>query len=188
MNVRVEDELQTAGYQYLAAVLPDDAYAYGVDKAGKRTVQQAAALLRRGIKSGMPDGPLIWRGIAFMIEYKTDTGSLTPSQRVEFPLLERAGVQIAICQSVVDVDNTIRRWGIGPLRHTSLTPEFRDMAWRARVAKKRLRAKATAALTAQADAEAGVTGPKIKRQAKPRFKPGRAAVARGIRLSLVGIK
>lgn len=187
MNVRVEDELQTAGYQYLAAVLPDDAYAYGVDKAGKRTVQQAAALLRRGIKSGIPDGPLIWRGIAFMIEYKVDS-NLTPSQRVEFPLLERAGVQIAICKTVVDVDNTLRRWGIGPLRHTSLTPEFRDMAWHARVAKKRLRAKATAALTAQADAEAGVTGPKVRRAMKPRFKPSKAQVARGIRMSLVGVK
>ncbi|MDC6705794.1 hypothetical protein OEZ83_25860, partial [Leclercia adecarboxylata] len=107
---------------------------------------------------------------------------------IEFPKLERAGVQISICHSVVDVDRTIRRWGIGPLRHTSLTPEVRDMAWRARVAKKRTRAKATAALIATAGAPAGIVWPKVRGGYKPRYKPSKADVARGIRLSLVGVK
>jgi hypothetical protein len=191
MAVRVEDLIQEAGFQYLSAVLPEDAYALGVDKAGQRTEAQAAALARRGIKSGIPDGPLFWRGAAYMIEYKADKGVLTSTQRVEFPLLERAGVRISICRSVAEVHDALVSWGIGPLRHTSLTPAFRDMAWQARVAKKRAAQASTRALSLQADAELGIERPVKPTRApwKPRAaEPSRKQVAAGNRLALAGIR
>lgn len=155
MNVREEDAIQEAIYGYLEKVLPEDAYVFFVDKAGLRSPAQAAALARRGIKSGLPDGRIDWQGVSFAIETKPDKGTLTISQKREFPLLIRAGVKIKICRSVVEAHSALINWGIGPLRHTSLTPEHRDMVWRAKVVQQRAKAGATRALSAAADVEAG---------------------------------
>lgn len=179
MSVREEDHIQEAGVQYLRAVLPENAYVVSHEKAGKRTELQAALLARRGILSGQPDMRIDWAlGGKYAIEFKTKNGTLTRSQEIEFPKLARAGVEISICRSVADVHRALVHWGIGPLRHTSLSPEVRDMAWQARVAKKRAKQAATRRLTAEADAEAGVEPQRARPAFKPRARPTAAQIKR----------
>lgn len=138
--MRSEDALQTAVAAYLGTVLPPDAFFTFVDKAGKRTMAQAAQMKSRGIKSGVADGMIWWRGAGFWIELKTPTGRLTDTQEGIFPQAARAGIRIAVCRSVADVHQMLGEWGVGPLAHTSLTPAARDLAWQARVAASPKRA------------------------------------------------
>lgn len=136
--MRHEDQLQQAVATYLSHVLPPDAFWTAVDKAGKRSPLQGARLKARGLKSGIPD-ILVWhRGVGYGIELKAAKGQLTDSQRATIPAMERAGVQVAVCRTVVDVHAALERWAV-PLSFHALDPATRDamLAARAGQAPKR---------------------------------------------------
>jgi hypothetical protein len=136
---RPEDILQQAAAVYLGAVLPMDAFYTAVDKAGKRTAIQGARLKARGLKSGVPDILLWWRGIGYAIELKASAGQLTDSQRATLPAMQRAGVQVVVCRSIVEIHRALEVWAI-PLEYHALDPATRDAMWQARLGQKPKRA------------------------------------------------
>ena len=131
-----ETQLQIASHAYLHAVLPHDAYYTFVDKAGKRSRVSGVQLARKGIKSGVADCLLWWRGFGYWIELKSAVGRLQDTQKAEFPKAQAAGVQISVCRSVADIERALIHWGF-PLRGTTLTAAERDGRMAERVQKPR---------------------------------------------------
>jgi hypothetical protein len=77
-----------------------------------------------GVVPGIPDICLIHRGRALYIELKAPghrvgntmkgRGYLSPDQRACHAALRDAGAVVAVCWSLDDVQDALRRWGIIP--------------------------------------------------------------------------
>jgi len=65
-----------------------------------------------GLQAGWPDLQMIHEGAAFGLELKMPKGRLSPSQEERFPLLERAGMKIAVCRSIDEVLAALDLWRI----------------------------------------------------------------------------
>ena len=109
-----EDALHAAVAQLLdVALLPP--VVWTAFPAGGGGAARGGRLKHLGLKAGFPDIFLIHHGHTFGIELKTAKGRLLPSQKIMHPILEGAGMRIAVCRSVDDVLAALRGWGL-PLR------------------------------------------------------------------------
>lgn len=70
---------------------------------------------RIGLKRGVPDILIIYRGSAFWIELKTARGRISDHQVLTAHKLGEAGYGPALARSLDDVVEAIGRWGI-PVR------------------------------------------------------------------------
>jgi hypothetical protein len=114
----LEDDLQRAVVQFLRVALPFDAVFYAVPNGGLRHSRAAARMVGLGLRSGIPDLAIVWRGHALFVELKTARGSLSPAQRQMHARLHVAGAEVMTCRSVECVENSLREIGV-PLRATS---------------------------------------------------------------------
>jgi hypothetical protein len=140
-----EQELQEAVCAALDALLLPPAFWFSAAIGATRlTPQQAAALVRAGIKRGLPDLFVIAppAGRLFGIELKKQrngylsktkivrTASGAPrilvGQVERFAELEAAGMKIAICRSVDEVIAQITRWGIPVRGRVALEQPYRE--------------------------------------------------------------
>lgn len=110
-----ETPLQISVAEFLWLALPDDAWFCHVPNGGKRLKSEAAKLKAMGARAGAPDLLVVWRGIAFFVEMKTDTGSLSADQRECHAALRAAGCCVAVARSVSGVEQALRSWNI-PLK------------------------------------------------------------------------
>lgn len=125
-----ETELHEAVARALAALIAPPAM-WSTFPAGSVPLapQFAAKLARMGLQRGWPDVLIVHDGI-FGVELKSATGTLSRTRTVRtrrgslrtivgqtdvFPRLQRAGMRIAVCRSVDEVLEAMRRWGI-PMR------------------------------------------------------------------------
>jgi hypothetical protein len=96
------------------------------------TGQQAAKLLRMGLKRSWPD-VLVLHGVLHGIELKRRGSALSKTRLVRtrrgrprivegqadvFPRLEAAGMRLSTCETVEQVLSALTRWGIPLRRHT----------------------------------------------------------------------
>ncbi len=109
-----EQALHLTVAQYLDLALPDDAVWTTIGHGVRLPIGLAKKLKRIGVKAGMPDIAIFWRG-AFFIELKTPKGDRSKAQREMHPRLKQAGAQVATCRSVPEVQGTLKGWGI-PVR------------------------------------------------------------------------
>ena len=84
-----------------------------VPNEGKRTKQQGAALVRQGLKSGVPDILIFERkgnyaGLA--IELKVGYNKPTPNQKSFLEHLEKNGWLTAVCWGLDEVEKIIREY------------------------------------------------------------------------------
>ena len=133
MPLGPEHQLQVATAAYLTLALPPTVEWTALDLANAPSLRAAQIRRARGAKPGWPDLLIAYGGRVHGIELKTDSGRLTDSQTVMFPRLERAGIPIAICRSIAEVEIALRSWGI-PLRATTLTAQERDARLAAKAA------------------------------------------------------
>lgn len=121
-----EWRLQQACATYLGAVLPRDAYWTSVD-AGQGKMNLVSAQLRRsrGVKAGVPDLLICYRGMLYCIELKASKGKVSDIQHVTHAQIREAGGQVSVCHSIEEVETALRAWDI-PLRGTTLTAQQRD--------------------------------------------------------------
>jgi hypothetical protein len=129
--VAAEDELHEAVVKGLDVLLVPPAV-WACYPAGHiaLTGQQASRLARMGLRRGWPDLILIHNGTPFGIELKRQGGKLSRTrtvrtrrgslpvlegQRDVFPRLERAGMKLAVCDSLEAVIASLRAWGV-PMR------------------------------------------------------------------------
>jgi hypothetical protein len=100
---RPEQELQIDVAAHLDMCLPRDAVWFHVPNGGKRTKAEAGILKAMGVKAGVHDVWIFWRGIVLAIELKAAAGKLTDHQVLMKLRLQRAGVFCAEARSIEDV-------------------------------------------------------------------------------------
>jgi len=110
----VEAQLQRAVAEYLDVALPADAVwtAIGHGGGGKT---RGAILKGMGVKAGMPDIMIIWRGQVIFIELKAGRGGLSRAQKAFHDRLYLAGASITVCRCLSDVHVFLGTRGV-PLR------------------------------------------------------------------------
>ena len=103
--MKAEDRLQIAVAEYLDLALPSDALWFHPANGGSRNVREAAKLKRMGVKPGVPDICIVWRGRAIFIELKTATGRMSNVQTEMARALILAGAVFTVCRSVDEVSD-----------------------------------------------------------------------------------
>lgn len=104
-----ELNLHFAVKKYLDLALPPNAFYTTIAHGGFRLpINVARKLKNMGLKAGVPDILVVYRGIAIFIELKNDKGSLSPAQRETIARLSDAGSRTFLCRSIEEVEGTLR--------------------------------------------------------------------------------
>lgn len=111
----LEDDLQKAVCQFLDAALPPDAFYFAVPNGGKRSRVEAARMKGMGVKAGVPDLCIVYRGKSHFIELKSPHGKLTIAQKTTMAALRKAGAEVSTSRSLGFIETLLSYWGI-PLR------------------------------------------------------------------------
>lgn len=98
-----EAALQRQVAEYLDAVLPDECTWFHVPNGGSRNKAEAGKLKSHGVKPGVADCILIYRGQVIAIELKTAKGRLSNAQSYWKTIFEAAGGWFYLCRSLDDV-------------------------------------------------------------------------------------
>ena len=113
-----EDAFQCETASFLTSALPKPgAWFCHIPNAGKRSARTGAHYKRQGLVPGSPDIVIFHAGQAYCIELKARYGTLSDSQRIVIPEIEAAGVPVAVCRTLDEVELALIAWGI-PLRQT----------------------------------------------------------------------
>jgi hypothetical protein len=111
-----EEQIQAACAAFLDRALPADAVWYAVPNGGHRHPAVAAKLKWTGVKRGVPDIAIVWRGRAIYIEMKAHKGRLaTPQVEMHERLTLAGAVVLPIARSVEEVADFLEALGV-PLR------------------------------------------------------------------------
>lgn len=109
-----EQSLHRSIATLLDRILPKDAFWFHVPNGGKRNKTEAGIFKALGVRAGVPDILIAFRGRLYAIELKAPNGRLLVSQRETIARLDAAGVQTAVCRSIEDVVETLGGWGVTP--------------------------------------------------------------------------
>lgn len=108
-----EEQIQGAVAEYLDAALPDDAVWMHVPNGGHRHPAVAAKLKWLGVKPGVPDIFIVWRGRSIFIELKAHKGTLSDAQKAMQQRLVLSGaVVFEVARSVDEVEAFLRGVGV----------------------------------------------------------------------------
>lgn len=110
-----EDDLQRSIVEYFRWSLPDDAVYFAVPNGGKRHAKEAARMVGLGVRAGIPDLCVIWRGQAYFVELKAARGVLSEHQRQMHRKLSYSGAPVMTCRTLACVEHSLREHGV-PLR------------------------------------------------------------------------
>ena len=110
-----EAKLQRAVHRYLGLALPHDATHFAIPNGLMRSKRAAARAKGEGVKAGVCDLCVIWRGHAYFIELKTPRGQMSMAQRAMRDLLLHCGAAVMVCRSVEEVERALREATV-PLR------------------------------------------------------------------------
>ena len=106
-----EQALQRAVAHYLNLALPDDAWFTAFPAGGGGRVR-GAILKGMGLKAGVPDILIVWRGRAYWLELKAPGGRLNMAQGVTFHRLWRCDSPAVVARNLDDVWQALTEWGI----------------------------------------------------------------------------
>jgi hypothetical protein len=100
---------------YLRLALPErhpDVWWTGVDHANAKSRMTGALRKARGVKAGIPDLHVLYRGRSIWIELKAPTGSVSDEQIAQRMFIERAGGFWHEARSTVEVQDILLGHGI----------------------------------------------------------------------------
>jgi hypothetical protein len=89
--------------------------AFAVPNGGKRHAREAARMKGLGVKAGVPDLCVVYRGRAAFLELKAKRGVMSPAQKAMQKRLIYAGADVCLCKSVAEVEASLLEAAI-PLR------------------------------------------------------------------------
>lgn len=105
----IEHKQQVTLMRWMELQFPKQyALTYAIPNGGHRHIAVARKLKAEGVKSGVPDLCIAWPGGGYhglYIEYKTETGKATQSQRSWIKALSEKGYRAEVCKGV---DQAIR--------------------------------------------------------------------------------
>ena len=99
---QTEWTFQKAAAEYLAIALPSDAYWTAIDHAGEMTPSAGKMRKLRGIKPGIADIVIVWRGNTLWIELKAGS-AVSDSQKAFRDDIIRNGHAWAVARSLDDI-------------------------------------------------------------------------------------
>jgi hypothetical protein len=108
----LEDDLQAAVCTLLKWALPVDATFWAVPNGGLRHKQEAARMTRLGVRAGIADIHVVYRGRLYCLELKAPKGQLSATQVQVMRKLEVCGVPTAVIRELSDVTHVMREWNI----------------------------------------------------------------------------
>jgi len=111
---RPEQKFQQQVAQFLSVALPEKCFWSAIGHGGGGKVR-GAILKSMGLKAGIPDIIIIYRGYFFGIELKAGKGVLSQAQKDTHQEITKAGGVVAPCKSLGDVADFLALVGI-PLR------------------------------------------------------------------------
>ena len=91
---------------------------WAVPNGGKRSKNEANKLMKSGVKSGVPDLTVLYRGKYFGLEVKRPAtlapkGRLSKNQKNMIKLIEDNGCKVKVVYGIDDVILAFDEWGIG---------------------------------------------------------------------------
>ncbi len=107
-----ERDIHKACVEFLRYALPSDTVVMHPANEGRRGWQSQRDLKPFGMLKGAPDLFIFWRGKTFAIELKAPGRYPTADQRSCHHTLRRAGIEVAICRSVAELELTLNSWAI----------------------------------------------------------------------------
>jgi len=108
----LEDDLQAKVCTMLKWGLPADATFWAVPNGGLRHKLEAARMSRLGVRAGVADLHIVYRGRLYCLELKSPTGQLSASQAQMIRKLEDCDVPTAVIRELSDVTHVMREWDI----------------------------------------------------------------------------
>lgn len=109
-----EDRLQITVAAFLDRALPVGAVYFHIANQRQTSVRMGAKLKRMGVKAGMPDLCIIWKGRAIFIELKVGRRGASGVQQDMLTDLTLAGAVVDVCRSLDEVAEFLA--GIMPMR------------------------------------------------------------------------
>lgn len=103
-----EEQLHRQVAEYLNWSIAEDAVWFHPANGGARSKGEAGRLRAIGVKAGVPDIVIVWRGRAHFIELKTAAGRVSDAQHEMHSRLMLAGAVVTICRSLEEVEQFIR--------------------------------------------------------------------------------
>ena len=107
-----EDDLQTVVCAFFAMAFPADAEFWHPANGGKRHTAWAARMSRMGLKAGIADIHILYRGRLYCIELKSKTGSVTAVQKQMADKFWRCGSPTEVCRTPEEARDAVLAWGI----------------------------------------------------------------------------
>ena len=114
---RPEEMFQRAVARYLDLALPADAVWFHPPNGGARSKAEAGIFKAMGVKAGVPDLIIVYRGRVVAIELKSEHGRLSPAQKAMHERLTRAGALVYTATRIEHVEGFLR--ATVPLRATT---------------------------------------------------------------------
>ena len=113
--MRAEDTLQIATVKFLHHALPPDAVFTGVEHAQQMSPRAGSIRKAKGVRRGLSDLMIWWRGKFIAVELKTDAGRMSDAQKEFADGIVGAGFAFHCCRSIHQVEAVLRDAGL-PLR------------------------------------------------------------------------
>ena len=110
-----EYRLQASVVQFLRVARPPGLAWHSIPNGGQRHTRVAQKLIATGLRAGVPDLLIIWRGHPIYIELKTPVGAVSGVQKQMHRELAGSGADVLVLRSVEGVENALREFGV-PLR------------------------------------------------------------------------
>lgn len=101
---QIEHNIQAAICQYLKIKenLRKDFIFFAVPNGGWRNEVVAAKLKKEGVRAGVSDLILVFKGAVYFVELKTDKGKQSPFQKIFQQDVERLGYKYLLWRSIDD--------------------------------------------------------------------------------------
>jgi hypothetical protein len=107
---RPEDAIQRAVLQHLKIRAPRDVFYFHPANGGQRSPVEAAILNGLGVRAGVPDLILIYRGQMFALELKADGRKSTALQNEAQEAMQRAGAEVATAVGLDQALTQLEHW------------------------------------------------------------------------------
>src|SRR4029077_2386016 len=99
-----ESDFQRSVHGYFQWALPADAIHFAIPNGLMRSKKAAARAIGEGVRAGIPDICIVYRGRAVFVELKTARGVMSPEQKAMTRKLIYCGADVICARSLPDLE------------------------------------------------------------------------------------